>query len=227
MMRRLRSHPLTFLAALFFLAAAVFAGLWIWSGVAWLIQLAPNVITEGVGVGLALTVIDAAIRRRDRSLVQPLVDYVLDTVRLGVSVFAMGMAHSSNAPADSPQDVHGFLTYWLQADRGADADTSYALRHATDFALESLRYADENRHDLPVELAVASRKTATSIALASTMANTVPDSHPMHDDYVRLGASYAITAMAGFVDVLERVAPAPTGPVQIPIHPAAMREETS
>lgn len=225
--RTLRGHLLSILGASFFFAAVVFAGFWVWSDVPWVDQLAPNVITEGIGLGLALTVIDRAVRDRDRRRVQPLVDQVLASVRLGVSVFAMNLAFASglrpSTHEDVPRDAVGFLRYWLGI--AESSEVGYALAYAAEFSSDTLRYVDENRHDLPAELAAEARRASGAISLGPTMATTaLPESvsldfpeevRDLRIQFERLGAKHAVSAVTEFVELLEKLAPSPTGPVQV------------
>src|SRR5690348_7969306 len=109
---RLRDHLLSVLAACFVATAGIFALLWAFVDVDWVDQLAPNVVVEGIGLGIALTVIDRAVRDRDRRRIQPLIDQVLVRVRLGIAVFVMNLAAESgvfgpSADEDVPRDALG------------------------------------------------------------------------------------------------------------------------
>ena len=118
-------RSLTKVAVGLLVLAAVFALLWGLHVRSWIDSLAPNVITESLGIALALTVIDRIVRRRDRERVLPIVTYTLDNIDLGLTLLAQTLAidfaQSHRAVQKPPESVLGLIRFWLENDPLADA----------------------------------------------------------------------------------------------------------
>src|SRR5205085_7117187 len=112
-----RPDPLEVVALCLLATAIIFAVIWAASSIAWLDALAPNAITESVGIGLALTVIDRVLRRRDRARLEPLVTYAMDTLLLVfqsvIGSMAFDYVHTHSQPKELPTAAVDHIEPWL------------------------------------------------------------------------------------------------------------------
>ena len=193
-------------------ALVVFAGLWAlaWWRWSWADQLAPNVVTESLGIALTLTLIDALFQRRDRLRVAPLVEDAIDEISLYFRHFVYAIAiryDSTHAGATRlPRTSLAILDRWLEdEDRLIESQffgsgIPVPIRAGDEFAEKAQRVVEANRHDLGSEFTVAARRTFVKLNISSIDA---APSTSTGRDLARVASSLIVRAMREFADALE------------------------
>src|SRR5437870_11666965 len=125
-----RPDPLELVALGLLATAITFAVIWAASPVTWLDALAPNAIAESIGIGLALTVIDRVLRRRDRARLEPLVQYAMDTLgisfRVVTGAIALDYVQAHSQRKHLPKGATDLFNLWLAEEANEDTLRSVA-----------------------------------------------------------------------------------------------------